>query len=205
MSSERLRRQLEFIAEIDKLKTIYRQTVLIADPERRENDAEHSWHLALMAMLLAEHANETVDLPRVMKMVLIHDIVEIDAGDTFCYDEAGNLDKEEREQKAATRLFGLLPEDQGREFWQLWEEFEERRTPEARFAAALDRLQPMLHNFHTDGGTWRRHNITREQVLKRNQPMAQGAVALWDYAEAMLDVAIEQGLLPAEKQSKGES
>src|SRR5690554_5148412 len=136
---------MEFILEIDKLKQIYRQT-LVTDGSRRENDAEHSWHLALMAMVLAEHAAQLVDLLRVIKMVLIHDLVEIDAGDTFCYDGPAHNDKEEREYQAAQRLFSMLPEDQEQEFWQLWREFEAVETADAKFANALDRLQPMLNN-----------------------------------------------------------
>lgn len=186
--NERLLKQVEFLAEIDKLKTILRQTRLIHE-DRRENDAEHSWHLALAAILLAEHANEVVDVAKVVKMVLIHDLVEIDAGDTFCYDYELARDKAQREEKAADRLYGLLPEDQGRELRTLWEEFEERKTPEAKFAAALDRFQPVLHNLRTGGGTWIRHGISRAQVEERNAPMAEGSVRLWEYIEELLNEA----------------
>lgn len=192
--NERLVKQVEFLVEIDKLKTILRQTHLIHE-DRRENDAEHSWHLALAAILLAEHANEQVDVAKVMKMVLIHDLVEIDAGDTFCYDYEMAKDKAQREEKAADRLFGLLPADQGGEFRDLWDEFEERVTPEARFAAALDRFQPVLHNLHTGGGTWKRHGITREQVEQRNAPMAEGSQRLWDYISGRLDEAVNSGAM----------
>lgn len=186
--NERLLKQVEFLAEIDKLKTILRQTRLIHE-DRRENDAEHSWHLALAAILLAEHANEEVDVAKVIKMVLIHDLVEIDAGDTFCYDYELARDKAQREEKAADRLYGLLPEEQGRELRILWDEFEERITPEAKFAAALDRFQPVLHNLRTDGGTWIRHGISRAQVEERNAPMAEGSVRLWEYIEELLNEA----------------
>jgi len=167
MISERLRKQIEFLIEADKMKSLYRQTYIINDEKRsdsmrdmpaddiplkrRENDAEHSFHLALFAMTLAEYANIPVDLLRVMKMVLIHDIVEIDAGDTYCYDTKGYESKREREEKAADRLFGLLPEDQEREYRSLWEEFEAMNTAESRFAAALDRMQPMLLNYTKNG------------------------------------------------------
>src|SRR5947208_2735639 len=174
----RLTQQLQFVVEIDKLKQILRQTSLI-DGSRRENSAEHSWHLALMALLLAEYAGDVVDLLRVVKMVLIHDLVEIDAGDTFCYDAQANLSKDEREQAAAARIFGMLPGDQRREVQTLWEEFEAGATPVARFANALDRLQPLLHNYHTEGGTWRRYGITRDAVLRRMAPIQSGAPALW--------------------------
>lgn len=186
--NERLLRQVEFLAEIDKLKNVLRQTRLIHE-DRRENDAEHSWHLALAAIVLAEHANEPIDTAKVIKMVLIHDLVEIDAGDTFCYDYEGAKDKEEREQRAADRLFSMLPGDQGREFRVLWDEFEERKSPEARFAAALDRFQPVLHNLRTGGGTWIRHGITRDQVEERNAPMAEGSRQLWQYISELLDEA----------------
>lgn len=152
--AKRLTQQISFILEIDQLKQIYRQN-LILDGSRRENDAEHSWHLAMMAVVLQEYASEPVDLSRVLQMVLLHDIVEIDAGDTFCYDVQAGLDKHEREQKAAKRIFGLLPSDQGEELKNLWLEFEAGESPEARFAAVLDRLQPFLNNYHTEGGTWR--------------------------------------------------
>src|SRR5437762_7515762 len=148
MDNERFEQQIRFILEIDKLKTILRRTYLL-NVDRSENTAEHSWHLAIMAILLAEHANEPVDVSRVVKMVLIHDIVEIDAGDTYFYDAAAALDKSEREQAAADRLFGILPPDQGLELRELWEEFEANETADARFALALDRFIPQLHNYHT--------------------------------------------------------
>lgn len=200
MTSDRLQQQIRFVLEIDRLKRIERRT-LLTDRSRRENSAEHSWHIALMAVLLAEHADGDgdggggLDLFRVVRMLLVHDLVEIDAGDTFCYDEAANHDKEEREHRAAERIFGLLPEDQEREMWELWREFEARETAEARYANALDRLQPMLHNYHTGGGTWREHGVTRRQVVARNQVMEEGAAALWEHARRFLDDAVARGLL----------
>ena len=155
MPNNRLQKQLQFILEIDKLKKIVRQSPL-ADQSRKENDAEHSWHLAVMAILLSEYAQERhIDIFHVVKLALIHDLVEIDAGDTFCYDEIGNRQKLKRETRAADRIFNILPQDQAMQFRDLWDEFEARETPEACFAAALDRLQPLLLNFHTQGGTWR--------------------------------------------------
>lgn len=196
MTDTRLDQQLAFVIEIDRLKTIYRQTVLIADPSRYENDAEHSWHLAIMAALLLEHAAKPgLDLLRVIKMVLAHDIVEIDAGDTFCYDDEAHHDKAEREQKAADRIFALLPENQAREMRALWEEFEARETPEARYAAALDRLQPLLHNYNTQGAAWKKHHVRMEQVLSRNAHMRDGAPELWAYAEALIRDAVDKGYL----------
>jgi putative hydrolase of HD superfamily len=191
---ERLAAQLEFIIEIDKLKTVLRRTWLL-DRSRRENSAEHSWHLALMAVLLAEYGPATLDLPRVIKMILVHDLVEIDAGDTFCYDQAAVLDQQERERRAADRLFSLLPADLESELRGLWEEFESRASAEARFAAALDRLQPVLHNYTTGGGTWREHRVTREQVVARNSPMGDGAPELWEYARSLIDDAVARGLI----------
>jgi putative hydrolase of HD superfamily len=195
MDNERLEKQLSFIVEIDKLKRIVRQTIL-TDRSRQENDAEHSWHMAVMALLLSEYANENhIDLFRVIKMILIHDLVEIDAGDTYCYDEHGRKDQREREEKAALRVFSILPDDQASEVLNLWHEFEDRATPEARFAAALDRLQPLLNNFATEGAMWQKNGIHREQVLERNSVIDEGAAALWKYAESMIRDAVEKGYL----------
>ncbi len=191
---ERLRRQIEFILEIDKLKSVMRRSYLL-DGSRHENSAEHSWHLAVMALVLAEHANEPVDVCHVLKMLLVHDIVEVDAGDTYCYDDAANRDKAERERRAAERLFGLLPPDQGEELRALWEEFEARRTPEAKFAAALDRLMPLMHNVFTRGRSWQEHGVTRDQVEARNRPMAEGAETLWAFASRLIQQAVDEGLL----------
>ncbi len=196
--NDRLERQMEFLVEMDKLKQVLRQTWLM-DATRRENDAEHSWHLGVMALVLAEHAVDSgVDLARVIKMVLIHDVVEIDAGDTFAYDDVGALDKEAREQVAADRLFGLLPVEQAEEFRGIWEEFEARQSAESRFAAAIDRLQPILHNYHTRGKAWMQHGITADQVVARNRHIADGAPRLWHYVERLIEDAVAQGfLLPA--------
>ncbi len=190
----KLAEQLRFIQEIDKIKGILRQTVIL-DGSRRENDAEHSWHLATMAMILEEHANEAVNLTRVIKMVLIHDLVEIDAGDTFAYDEVGAVDKTERERKAADRIFALLPEDQATEIDALWTEFEARDTPESRYAAALDRFQPLMHNYLTEGIAWTKYGIRKAQVIARNQHIAEGSSALWEYAKVMIDESVARGYL----------
>jgi putative hydrolase of HD superfamily len=190
-----LEQQIEFILEMDKLKHIFRKSRLIRS-ERFENDAEHTWHLAVMAMLLAEHANEPdLNMLKVFKMLLIHDVVEIDAGDTFAYDDKGLEGKYERELAAANRLFGLLPEDQRDECMQLWEEFEARDTGEAKFAAAVDRLQPLLINVQNEGQSWKEHGITSDRVLERNRHIGEGSTALWQYAEALIGKAVEQGIL----------
>jgi putative hydrolase of HD superfamily len=191
---DRLAAQLRFVVEIDKLKGVLRRTYL-TDNSRRENSAEHSWHLAMMAMLLHEYAAEAVELERVVKMLLVHDIVEIDAGDTFCYDDAGHVDKAEREQMAAQRLFRILPNDLADELHELWEEFETRDSADARFAAALDRLQPLLHNWSNDGGSWLEHGITRQQVIARTCHIEDGAPELWDYATSLIDEAVRRGFL----------
>jgi putative hydrolases of HD superfamily len=182
---EPLRRQLEFILEIDRLKSVLRQSYLI-DIDRHENSAEHSWHLAVAAMVLAEHAKERIDVSKVIRLVLVHDLVEIDAGDTFIYDEAANVGKAAREQEAANRIFGVLPEDQARTFMALWREFEDRETPEAKFAFALDRLLPVLHNVFTQGGSWKEHGIRREQALKKNRPIEDGSPDLWQVVESLI-------------------
>ena len=195
MQSSRLAEQIQFIVEIDKLKQILRQT-LLTDESRQENSAEHSWHLAIMAIVLAEYApSPDVDVLHVIKMLLIHDLVEIDAGDTFCYDMQGYQNKAAREAQAATRLFGLLPKEQGAELRELWEEFEAQETAAARFAAALDRLQPLLHNQQTRGGTWRIHDITHEQVLQRVHPIKAGAPTLWPLVQQVLEECIAAGYL----------
>ncbi len=194
MDKERFDQQIQFILEIDKLKSVIRQSYLL-DGSRQENSAEHSWHVALMGLLLAEYAEQPVDLLRTMKMLLIHDIIEIDAGDTYCYDEAGVKDQSSRENAAAERLFGLLPEDQMEEFRELWAEFEERSTAEAKFAATIDRLMPLLHNFHTEGRSWREHGIRVNQVSSRNEVMKEGARPLWEFAMSLIDDAVERGYL----------
>ncbi|WP_241911610.1 HD domain-containing protein [Telmatospirillum siberiense] len=193
---DRLAQQIAFILEIDKMKTILRQNVPITEPHRQENDAEHSWHLAMMALLLAEHADEAVDVARVVKMLLIHDLVEIDAGDTFIYDVAANQDKEEREQRAADRVFGLLPEDQGRELRGLWDEFEARTTSDARFAHAIDRFQPVLLNVATQGLRWKVHGVTADRVLARNRVVGDASERLWSHLQDLIADMVEQGHLP---------
>jgi putative hydrolase of HD superfamily len=192
---ERLRQQMLFIVEIDRAKQVLRQTMVVGSG-RHENDAEHSWHLAVMALLLAEYAEGSgLDILRVLKMVLVHDLVEIDAGDTYCYDEEAARDKVERETRAADRIFRLLPEDQAREMRALWDEFEGASTPEARFANALDRLQPLLLNYHTDGRSWQRHGVTSDRVFRRARPVADSAPGLWEYAESLIRDAVEKGIL----------
>lgn len=177
-STERLRRQLALVVEADRLKRVLRRTV-ITDSSRHENSAEHSWHLALAAMTLAEHAAADVDVERVIRMVIVHDLVEIDAGDTFAYDAAANLGRVEREKLAADRLFGILPAEQGATMRALWDEFEEGRTPSALFAIALDRLQPLLLNDTANGGSWHTHGVTRSQVLRRMAPIEAAIPAAW--------------------------
>lgn len=178
--------QLAFIVEIDRLKRVLRRTWL-CDHSRPENSAEHSWHLATMAVLLAEHADPMVDIARVTRMVLVHDIVEIDAGDTYAYDDVGNGSREARERAAADRLFALLPEDQGAQLRALWEEFEVRQTVDARYAAALDRLQPLLNNDRSGGGSWRTHHVTRDQVLERMEPIQDALPAFWPTVLEIVD------------------
>jgi putative hydrolases of HD superfamily len=190
----RLAAQLAFIAEIDRLKTVLRLTPLLA-AERRENDAEHSWHLALMVLVLAEYANEPIDVGRTVAMVLIHDLVEIHAGDTGLFDDAAKRDQAERERAAADRLFPLLPADQQKEFRSLWDEFEARRTPEARFARAMDRLQPLLLNFGNHGGSWDLPGVTHAAVHDRTSVIADGSRDLWAYTERILALGAERGWL----------
>ena len=195
MDRERLLKQIRFIVEIDKLKQVYRQNVVIGT-SRNENDAEHSWHLAVMAVLLSEYAAEReLDILRVIKMLVIHDLVEIDAGDTFCYDEKAIEDKAHREQKAAERLFSILPSDQAQEMMELWREFEELKTPEARFAACLDRIQPLILNYNTGGHTWKKPGVTSGKVLKRNEILEKNAPLLWEYAKEIIEDSIKKGYL----------
>ncbi|MBR1555914.1 MAG: HD domain-containing protein [Oscillospiraceae bacterium] len=192
---DRFSQQIKFILELDKLKNIYRQTLVLHE-DRQENDAEHSFHLAVMACILAEHAREKVDVLHVMKMVLMHDVVEIDAGDTYCYDEAGNQTKAERERKAADRIFSLLPEEQCQEYRGLWEEFEARETPEAKFANALDRIHPMLLNYTKGGISWMKHGIHAEQVEKRNCGVtADGSERIGEFAREIIETARKEGML----------
>jgi putative hydrolase of HD superfamily len=195
-ATARLVRQIEFIAECDKLKEIFRQT-LNTQSRRQENDAEHSWHLCLCVIVLAEHANFAgLDVLRVLKMLIVHDLVEIDAGDTFAYDTAAMAHQHEREAVAAERIFGLLPTDQAREFRGLWDEFETKQTPESKFATAVDRFQPMLLNCRAQGAGWSRHGVTHDRVVARNHHIAEGSAPLWTYAEAMLQELVAAGHLP---------
>lgn len=192
MEQTRLQKQMDFIVEMDKTKQIIRQTYL-SDGSRKENDAEHAWHLALMTYLLREYAEKEIDIAKTMLMVLIHDLVEIDAGDTYAYDEKGNLDKEEREKKAAARIFPILPIDQAQELQKLWEEFEENQTPEAKFAHTMDNLQPLLLNDASGGKSWQEHQVELTQVLKRNEHTKEGSQVLWDYARECIDKNVERG------------
>jgi putative hydrolase of HD superfamily len=195
IDSERFKSQIEFILEVDKLKKIMRRTMLM-DRSRRENSAEHSWHIALIALVLSEYVDgDNLNLLRVIKLLLSHDLVEIDAGDTYCYDESGVQDQKERETRAADRIFNLLPEDQAKSFRALWDEYEDRKTPESRFANALDRFQPLLHNYFTQGHSWRQNGIQKKQVLSRMQPVEEGAPALWDYVTSLIEDAVEKGFL----------
>ena len=189
---ERVQKQMEFIVEVDKVKQIIRQTYL-ADASRKEDDAEHSWHLALMAVLLKEYSNEEVDLAKVIPMVLIHDLVEIDAGDTYAYDDAGAETKEDRETKAADRIFGLLPADQGKYFRELWNEFEAYETAEAKFAHVLDNCQPLLLNDASNGRSWAEHGVRKSQIYRRNEHTSEGSVEIWKYMQKLIDKHVELG------------
>ena len=195
MEETRLQQQLAFILELEHLKNVYRQTYVLHE-DRKENDAEHSFHLALMAAVLAEHAAEPVDVLHVMKMVLIHDAVEVDAGDTYAYDTAGNATKAAREQAAADRIFALLPEDQAAEYRALWDEFEARQTPASRFANTLDRIQPLLLNYNKGGLSWKERGIRAEQVISRNRGVTEaGSPALGALCYDIIERARQEGLL----------
>jgi len=193
--SERFKKMVEFILEADKLKNILRQTPLV-DGSRRENSAEHSWHIALMVPLLSEYADDPkMDFSRVMKMLLVHDLMEIDAGDTYCYDDEGCRDKLQREESAADRIFAILPPDLAQPMRALWDEFEARKTPESRFANALDRLQPFFHNCFTRGQSWRQHGVKSSQVVLRMRPVKDSSEQLWQYALDMIEDAVKKGYL----------
>lgn len=191
---DRLEKQLEFILELDKMKQIVRQTYL-SDASRKENDAEHSWHMAVMCMLLSEYSNEDIDVLKTMSMLLIHDVVEIDAGDTYAYDAKANSTKQERELKAADRLFGLLPDDQAEKMRKLWEEFEQWETAEAKFAHTLDNLQPILLNDASGGRSWREHGVREEQTLNRNKRTHEGSEELYIKVKEIIDKHVEIGNL----------
>ncbi|MGP8307580.1 HD domain-containing protein [Vibrio sp. YIC-376] len=192
---DRLEKQLKLLIELDQLKSVLRRTRIKSADGRLENSGEHSWHVALMAVLMEEHANAPVDISRVMKMLLIHDVVEIDAGDTFVYDTAASKEQAEKEIKAAERLFGMLPSEQGTELLALWHEFEAAQTDDAKYAKALDRLIPMLLNYHNNGQSWKEHGVTREQALTINKRIELGSVTLWDKAKEMIEDATERGWL----------
>lgn len=191
---DRLLKQIDFIKEIDNIKYVQRRTKLF-NSNRPENDAEHSWHLAMMVLVLAEHSNETLDIVKTLKMVLIHDIVEIDAGDTFIYDAVKAHSNTEEERLAAERIFGLLPPGQAEEFIAIWEEFEAGKTKEARFARSVDRLQPLLQNLSNNGGTWTEFGIDYEKVYQKKKVIKQGSQLLWDYAKNLINESVEKGIL----------
>lgn len=190
--NERLQKQIAFIKEIDKVKNIFRQTYL-ADGTRKENDAEHSWHIALMVVLLKEYVSEDVDVAKVMTMVLIHDLVEIDAGDTYAYDSEGAKSKREREVKAADRIFGILPEDQGMYFRELWEEFEAYETPDAKYAHLLDNFQPLLLNDASGGRSWNEHGVHKSQIYKRNEKVQETSQEIWNTIQEVVESHIAKG------------
>ena len=194
MPPTNLSKQIDFIKEIDKIKYIQRKTKLF-NSDRHENDAEHSWHLAMMALVLAEHSDEPIDILKVLKMVLIHDIVEIDASDTFIYDTQKNHTNTEEELAAAKRIFGLLPEDQAEEFIEIWKEFEDGVTDEAKFAKSMDRFEPLLQNASNNGGTWTEFNVDYQKVYDKKKAIKNGSATLWNYAENLLNESVEKGVL----------
>lgn len=189
---DRLKEQIDFILEIDKMKEILRQNYL-ADGSARENDADHSWHLAMMALILSEYSNEKVDVARVVPMVLTHDLVEIDAGDTYAYDEAGALTKEKREKAAADRIFGILPKEQGTWMRGLWDEFEACNTPESKFAHVLDNSLPLFLNHAAGGISWKEHKVKRSQIYKRNRITGDGSAKIWEYMQELIQENINKG------------
>lgn len=194
MQTENLLKQVSFIKEIDKLKYIQRKTRLF-NSDRPENDAEHSWHLAMMTIVLAEHSDTPIDVLKVLKMVLIHDIVEIDAGDTFIYDTTKNHTNTDEELLAAKRIFGLLPTEQAEEFITIWEEFEAGETDEAKFARSMDRFEPLLQNASNQGGTWAEFNVPYQKVYDKKKAIKNGSTTLWDYAENLLNESVDRGIL----------
>lgn len=205
MDKKRLEQQIAFCREIDKEKFIGRQTWLTG-AVRKENDAEHAWHMAVMTVLLSEYANEEIDVLRTMTMLLIHDLVEIYAGDTYAYDEEGKKTQKSRELAAADRLFQMLPEDQGEKFREIWEEFEAENTPESRFARTMDNLQPMMLNAATDGKSWADRGIRLSQILGRNKNTAKGSEVLWEYAkENFLQPNLEKGRIVEDVPLNGQS
>ena len=197
MNTQDLLDQIAFIKEIDKVKYIQRKTKLF-NSDRCENDAEHSWHLALMAIVLAEHSNEPIDVLKVVKMVLIHDIVEIDAGDVFIYDTAKNHCNSDEERIAANRIFGLLPKKQAEELIAIWEEFEAGESNEAKFAKSMDRLEPLLQNTSNNGGTWKEFGVNYDKVYEKKSVIKQGSKTLWNYAEGLINESVVKGILKKE-------
>lgn len=196
---QKLRQQLDFILELDKLKGIYRQTVVPSDNARQENSAEHSWHAAMMAMIFQSYAAEKINIDRVIKMLLIHDVVEIYAGDTFAFADQETLDaQEEKEIEALNKLFSLLPEGEAQEYVELWHEYENVETADGRFAKAIDCLQPFVTNINNEGASWKKHStVTKDKILERNLHLKELAPKLWDYVNLELDKAIETGWLQA--------
>lgn len=194
MISDNLLKQIAFIKEIDKVKYIQRKTKLF-NSDRNENDAEHSWHLAIMAVVLAEHSNENIDVLKVIKMLLIHDIVEIDAGDTFIYDTQKNHTNTDEERLAANRIFGLLPKAQAEELIEIWEEFEAGETKEAKFAKSMDRLEPLLQNTSNNGGTWAEFGVDYDKVYNKKKVIKEGSEVIWDYAENLINESVDKGIL----------
>ncbi len=194
INSEKLKKQIEFIITIDEMKNVLRRN-LVVDASRRENDAEHSWHLALMAMILEEYSADKVDIARVLKIALVHDLVEVYAGDTFAYDVKGNEDKLDREIMAAEKLFGMLKDGQGEEIRALWDEFEAKETAESKYANAIDRLQPLLLNYLTNGHTWKLGDVHAPQILQRMDIIRTATPELWHIVEGIISTSIETGLL----------
>jgi putative hydrolase of HD superfamily len=194
MQADNLLQQINFIKEIDKVKYIQRKTKLF-NSDRNENDAEHSWHLAMMTIVLAEHADVPIDILKVLKMVLIHDIVEIDAGDTFIYDTTKSHSNTDEERLAANRIFGMLPKEQADEFISVWEEFESGQTNEAKFAMSMDRLEPLLQNTSNNGGTWTEFGVDYNKVYEKKKAIKDGSKVIWNYAENLINESVEKGIL----------
>lgn len=202
MSTTDLLKQVDFIKEIDKLKYIQRRTKLF-NSDRRENDAEHSWHLAMMTLVLAQHSDKPIDVLKVLKMVLIHDLVEIDAGDTFIYDTTKNHTNTDEERLAAKRVFGLLPQAQAQAFIEIWEEFEEGSTDEAKFARTMDRFEPLLQNASNNGGTWAEYNVEYQKVYDKKKAIKEGSASIWRYAQGLLNESVEKGILRKDTPPEG--
>ena len=194
MQTENLLKQVSFIKEIDKLKYIQRRTKLF-NSDRHENDAEHSWHLAMMTIVLAEHSDKPIDVMKVLKMVLIHDIVEIDAGDIFLYDTTKSHTNTDEELVAAKRIFGLLPTEQAEDFIAIWNEFEEGITDEAKFAKSMDRFEPLLQNTSNNGGTWAEYNVPYQTVYDKKKAIKEGSTTIWNYAENLINESVDKGIL----------